>query len=568
MASAENKTTKPAWSIPPAGWLAAAALACITTALGLYALALNHLFYATHGPFYDSLAYSLTLARVYAHVREQGLAAGLASVFGMTSTVVLPWIEACFFALAVPLSRDLFVWIQLPWFLILGLAGYRYFHGRIGHAALPALALCLPPMAIRAVFYFDGGLSDFRMDLLQYLLLTASFLIYLSIRQRSAPAGLAAWALLGATAGLACLVRATTPVYLLLGFGPPFVIDMLGERRRGALLARYGMAVLVLVLVAGWFYAVNFRSLHYYYFVWNTAANEKLPLSRSFAHLEILLGQNIGWPLIAFLGLSIGLGAIHRRAAGLPLRRDLNWRALWFGLAPLAFLILWGAGLNPFASILAAGGLLIFGEAPWIGSGTPRPRWMQAALVLAATAASLATASTGISSHGGAPEWVPRAAAIDDLMRQLTADIARRPPGIYVVSYVHAGSIDSDVVKSQLVFAMHLPYDANGSIRLGPSLIQTRSGPGKAVTRVQWEALPGGDDAAKIAAEVSAILQQGDYVLLPTADSRLFVSSYVNAYAPEFRRRLLASGRLTLLAPPIAVSPTESVAWYRIARNG
>src|SRR5262249_49155705 len=157
-----------------------------------------------------------------------------------------------------------------------------------------------------------------------------------------------------------------------------------------------------------------FRALHYYYFVWNTAANENLPIGRSYAHLQILLGQNIGWPIIAFLGLSIVLAAIHRRAEGVPLWLALNWDALWLGASPLVFLILWGAGFNPFVSMLASGGLVIFGEAPWIGGTTmPRPQWMNFTLVLSATVASLAMAATGIANHSGAPEWVPRAAALD-----------------------------------------------------------------------------------------------------------------------------------------------------------
>ena len=76
---------------------------------------------------------------------------------------------------------------------------------------------------------------------------------------------------------------------------PLFLIDLLRQRRRpGPLLGRYGMAALLLLLVAGWFYAANFHNLYYYYFIWNTAANENLPLDRSYAHLQILLGQNIG----------------------------------------------------------------------------------------------------------------------------------------------------------------------------------------------------------------------------------------------------------------------------------
>ena len=314
---------------PPSDWLAYAVLTCVATALGLYAITLNHLFYATYGPFYDSLSYSLVLARVYARVRENGLLAGLVGTFGMTSTVALPWIEGCFFASALALRRDLFIWIQLPWILLLGLAGYRYFHGRIGHAALPALALCLPLLAIRGVFDFDGGLSDFRMDLVQYLLLTTTFLAYLTIHQAPTPAGLGAWASLGVVAGIACLARATTPVYLALAFGPLFVLDILRAHGRPApLLSRYGIAAFVLVVVAGWFYATNFRNLHYTISSENTAANENLPLRRSSPICKSFDRTSAGRVVGSRAFHRPSALFLHRRIAGPPLWRDLNWRAL------------------------------------------------------------------------------------------------------------------------------------------------------------------------------------------------------------------------------------------------
>ena len=42
-----------------------------------------------------------------------------------------PWFEACFYALILDLRRDLFLWLQLPWFFVLGLAAYRYFFLRV-----------------------------------------------------------------------------------------------------------------------------------------------------------------------------------------------------------------------------------------------------------------------------------------------------------------------------------------------------------------------------------------------------------------------------------------------------
>ena len=499
---------------------------------------------------------------------DTGFGRALLAVFSMPATVFLPWFEACFYALILDLRRDLFVWLQLPWFFVLGFAAYRYFFLRVGSSSVVALAFCLPLMAIRAVFYFDGGLSDFRMDLLQYLLLGATFLIYLSISQAAVSASLSSWAVCGGMAGLSCLARTTTPVYLLLVFGPLFAIDLLRARRNFAdVLRRYATAALALILVAGWFYLLNFRYLHYYYFVWNTAANEKLPLSLSLDHVGILFGQNIGWPIVALLGICIGLGAIQRLNAGLPLWKDLNWRALWLGATPLSFLVFWGAGLNPFVSMLAATGFLVFGEAAWISPAGPRPRWMEMTLVVAALAASLLTAATGIASHTVPPGWVPKAAAIDTLLQLLTTDISQRPPGHYGLSFVHSGSIEADVVMNCLTFDKHLPYNPDGSISLGKSLIQVRNGTDRIITRVDWERLAGATDAAKIQGQVDSILRDSDYLLVPTAASQLSNLPYVNAYVPELRRRLLASGRLTPLGPAVALTPYESAGWYRINRG-
>jgi hypothetical protein len=182
--------------------------------------------------------------------------------------------------------------------------------------------------------------------------------------------------------------------------------------------------------------------------------------------------------------------------------------------------------------------MIIFAEAPWIGNNMPRPRWMDATLILGATVASLAMAATGISSHSSAPDWVPRAAGIDAVIRQLKDHIAQQPPGVYVISYVHSGSIDASVVQSQLIFEMHVPHGIDGSVTLGASLIRTFNGPDNALTKVQWNALPGADDAAKIEGEVGAILQHCD--MSSCQHPRASCSSPpISIPTPEFRRQLL-----------------------------
>ena len=546
-----------------------AALVIITAALGIYAVALNRILYATHGPFYDSLSYSLELARVYGLVHERGLGNALFSIVDIRSTVFLPWVEACFFAPLLALRRDLFVYLQLPWLLLLGLAAYSYFLRRIRATPLLALAFCLPLMSIRAEFYFDGGLSDFRMDFFQYLLMGATFLLYLSAAQGPTRKQIAPWCCCGALAGLTCLARATTPIYLVLAFGPLLVADLLREpAEMRATIRNYGAAGSVAVLVAGWFYVANYRFLYYYYFMWNAAANEHLPLNRSIGHVGILFGQNIGWPILSFLGLCIALAGTHRLWCGLPLWRDLNWRSLWLGAAPLGFLVFWGAGLNPFVSTVAATGILVFGQTTWIANARPLPRWMEMTLVLGAALASVTTSATGIASHSSPPEWVPKAAAIDGLLGQLTSDISLSPARRYRLCFVHAGSIDSDVVRTFLIFDRRLSPGPDGSVALGKSSISARYGLDRVSTRAEWEALSGADDAAKIEFQVNSTLRDCDYVLLPTATSQLFDFFYANRYVPEIRQRLLSSGRLVPLGSAWPITPQEQTAWYRVEPAG
>lgn len=71
--------------------------------LGAFCSHLNYLFYLKHGPFYDSMSYYDTLARVMLAARSDGLPKGLSSLWN--STVALPWIEAAIFAPFVHPSR-------------------------------------------------------------------------------------------------------------------------------------------------------------------------------------------------------------------------------------------------------------------------------------------------------------------------------------------------------------------------------------------------------------------------------------------------------------------------------
>jgi hypothetical protein len=372
-------------------------------------------------------------------------------------------------------------------------------------------------------------------------------------------------------AGLTCLARATSPVYLVLVFGPLMIADAVEQRASlKGLLRAYAIAALSLVALAGWFYAANLEYLYYYYFVWNSDANAHLPLGQSFGHARLLFVQNIGRPQMLFLGFSLVLGAIWQLRLGRPLWKNINWRALWCGVAPLAFLVLRGTGLNPFVSMICASGFLVFCEAPWVPIYARRPRWMEAALIMGSVGVTLTTAATGIAYHTDDRfvwSWIPRSAAIAAIDDQLMADLARRPPASYSYSLVHLGSMNSDVVLSSLVFDRHLDFGTNGTVSNGHWTLGPFGAAQTVSTEVQWEAVPGASDADKLNGLARSLLQESDYLLLPTPNSVLPTQVYINAYSLRLRQLVLNSGQLTPLGGAIAVAPGESVEWYRNDRR-
>jgi len=323
-------------------------------AIGIVAALLNRSFYSSHGPFYDSMAYFNQLAWVMQSTRENGLWFALKNSYS-TSTVFLPWLAGALLSYVVTEpNRMLGVAIQMPLIFLQLLTGYRFFRAE-GVSQWRAVLYSFPLISFPAVFFFNGGLGDFRMDLSQALAY-GSFLAALMVaRKRDS---LAEWAFVGLAISIACLARATTPVYVSMVLGAAFLIDL---RKTGVAptLQRYLLASGVVVLLAGWFYLFNLEHLHYYYFIWNTDANARLPLRESVTHVRFA-ANHLGTSLLAAL-LLLMLAASPRLAR--DWRRyspRINWIALVGALVPIAYLVFSGAGLNPFAAMAAVPGFILF----------------------------------------------------------------------------------------------------------------------------------------------------------------------------------------------------------------
>ena len=381
--------------------------------LGLYAVSLNSLFYAHYGPFYNSMAYDNGLARMQIGAQRDGTLTTLWRTI-LSSTIVYPWVLFAPFAKFGIASRAVGVWIQIFAATWMQLTLFFYFLKLRSRTWVKSFAFSSAFILIAAAFDSNGGLSDFRMDLLQYLLLVTVMANYLIARKLRS---LRWWALLGLTTGLLCLGRATSPVYIVPIFVVCATADLIaGGKDRRQFLIGWLLAGAVAILVAGWFFIVNYDHLYYYYVIWNPDANARLPLSKSFTHIKFAV-NHIGIPLLAVLVL-IALHAATQAFGAFRdgVKRHLNWRPLLFSAVPLGYLVASGAGLNPFVSIAGVGGLMIFLLDPFDVS-TPstgmRSRLLAGALIFACCV----NAIHGVAKNSSqAPTWILRQEGIRDVV--------------------------------------------------------------------------------------------------------------------------------------------------------
>jgi hypothetical protein len=546
----------------PSGRAFAPALAMLAgiAVLAGYAVYLNRVYYAAHGPFYDSLAYMINLARVMEAARVDGFFSAVA-LGARGSTVFIPWLEAAFLGLFIQPQRELAVLVQLPLVVLLTVGAYLFFRRVGGYRPLVAVPFALAAVGFQAVFHYSGGLSDLRMDLSQALAFGAA-VAFFSVARHTGERRY--WMAFGVVLGISFLFRATTPVYAVLLFGGFAVLDARRHRAQwkrqvGSYLLAAGAALLLSI----WFFALNFQSLYYYYFVWNYDANARLPLSASSGHLAFLVNQHLGRPMCLLMAAVLVSAFLRRpQAAGSPWRR-LNWEVLLGGLVPVAFLVLFGAALNPYVSMVAAPALVMFALAPYAGAGLPPFGQVRAvACALAAVWVVLAGASRGFVSHTTiASPFATDMVALRDLTRAIHADVTarRRIGSTFEVSY--SGGLDSMVIMNSLAFDQGFGISPGGTaVKAGMTLSPVQPG---LANPVEWAALEGDTPEAKLAKLVTQARSNVDYLVVPENGTTFVPHHPITPYALAYRDMLLAGGGMTRIAGPLQVAPVEIVSVYR-----
>ena len=356
-------------------WLLFLLLVCV--GIGAYAQVLNAKYYAECGPFYDSMSYHEDIHVVMTLRREQGMVAALAEACS-TSTIFIPLAVAALLAASFEPSRAVGVWIQVGELALL-LWSFFYYLTRIKQQT-PWMAVIIlsPLLALNCLYGHNGGLSDFRMDLslfFTFSLAAVWCLIAMETRRKLH------YVVFGLCAGLACLFRATAPVYLILGLGPLVLFDLARTHPRRSAVIGLGVAVSATAATCAWFYLLNHSYLHYYYFVWNKDAAAGLSWQQSLGHVAFL-GNHIGMPVFYFVVAyhTAWMAQWLIRNRRLPVfRMQSMWekvtafdlRLLWLGIAPTALLVVQGAGLNPFVCMPSVFGIVVLALMPL---GAPRDR--------------------------------------------------------------------------------------------------------------------------------------------------------------------------------------------------
>jgi hypothetical protein len=537
-------------------------LAAIAIAQGFYAAKLNVDFYREHAPFFDSCSYTNQLAIVASKTRSLGFVAGVRdSLSGEEGrNVALPFLEVNLLSVITRPTRVTGVWLQSIWITALALSLYWYFaHYRRVRRWL-AILMALPFFSFARIYDWNGGLPDFRMDLSLYIFASLTAVWFLGTYETESRLP---WILAGVSAMLACLARATAPVYLVVMLSPLLLVRLATEHgRRRAILKNFLWMCLPIALSVGAFLAYNFRYLYFYYVTYSPDANRNLPWGQAIEHFA-MAQSHIGTVLI---WCAISAAAIN--AACIRMFPRLDWKPVWLALAPPLFLMLRGAGLNPFVSMPAVFGFLLFACVPFEGlQPASRFLWARAAIgILLAGGAIHAAASAGEPQMytGSNTTSMPGVRAVID--RASRDAISRGLPRVEFFA-PEVGDFYSCQVSNVLTFeygaipgerkALYVP---GGLIYHFPEELTFM-----ASDELLWKiGLPGNTAQERLAGAVSVMAQTPSYLLLPDGPSLDWLEKarpmyYINRQTRELKSRALALGKWVNLGDPVPVNPNERI---------
>ena len=456
---------------------------------------------------------------------------------------------------------------------------YLYRYRKVGFTA--AVCLALPLLSFHQVYFYNGGIADFRMDLSLYVLMALTGVWFLVTYETDS---FWPWLATGLAAFLCVLNRATSPAYFAFAFGPPFLIRLarLQKPDRMRVLRHFLYVTVPIVVVGGLYLWSNWDFLHYYYFVWGPDPTAKLPLLAGRKHFEYAM-VNAG-RYTAYACLSLGAVIILSRA--IECVRGGGWRKLllsvdakiaWFGIAPPLMLAIDGAGYNPFVAMPAVFGGLLFLMAPLRGP-LPELRTRTAAQFACAliVAASLFNAAMGIQSHRDPPGTNSNMSAMTAGLKLMIQDARDR--GLIDAQFdtTHVAWFEAMMLRNVLYYEFH-GVDSRGGILVpeGVTFHCDYHPKFSGTAEINWtDELPGKTDEEKVDYLADLANREIDYMFLPDDKTIDFLErdmkhNYINTKVRRIKIRLLETGNWKQIGPPLVADEFETVMLYvNTARDG
>ena len=538
---------------------------------GLFACELNRVLYTHHHPFYDSLMYHDKLFKVMHSAQTTGFDTAIQWACFTNSTNCLPFIVAAIVSPLVEPSRMVGVWIQTGLLFLLLVSVFWYLSRvrkiRCDLALLGSLAFLTP----RSLFLYNGGLSDFRMDLSLFLTFGLTAIWFFTAMRKP---NWRNFILLGVAASIACLFRATAPVYLLITFLPLFLLELFRSEHRLKQTTGGLLSIAIVVVLTGWFYYWNFDYLKYYYVEWNTDANAKIPLTDAMEHFS--LAQSCVGNAFAFLIASIGIVTMvvtrfRKETIGEWISRaweskEIDLRIAWVGLAPILILVVRRAGLNGLVSMPAVFGLMLFFLLPLLTQiqrlndrRVSKFAWFILGVSL------LIVFARGWTRH--APDGRNTMAVNHHLIDLMVSDSQQNNRVRADFGVLHLSEMNSDTIFSTLLFDRQTEKRELYRVTIDGvelSVIPTFTLPAVA----DWKNTAGESDTEKIDGLMAKANQMMDFLILPDETTAEFLEqtkpyNVINQHLTALRTRIIDDPSWVKIADGIQTSDEESVEVYR-----
>ena len=549
---------------------------CLCMVAAFYFVWLNRVLYQVQSPFFDSLSYFEKLHRVMSLTRSEGMLAGFSETLNGSNTVFLPFLISIPLAYFIEPCREIGIGIQIVELFFVLWSADIYMRRVAKSNRESRLAVEVAFLGLGCLYYQNGGISDFRMDLsLMLFYATSSLWLLTAISDWR----ISSFFTFGVAMGIACLFRATAPVYFVIAFTPIVVITFVrswtDRSRTMQLFLGLSLAGFSTLVISGWYYALNYSYLHHYYVVWNTDANANLPWLESLGHLKLAV-RGAGNPVIA-LAIILSIVLIgRRRLVKQPGRnsprpsianhfRGIDWRWGWIAIAPLAILIIRRAGLNPFVSMPTIAGaffLIAFWHQELFRTATLGQRRTAWALILLCV--------VGAGTRG----WLKHSFTKNGSMasHRLIIDLIAEDAAKSGLRQIRFGTLQTtelctSSLWSTVLFDRPDTQHEQMQIRInGIQFMPSRTFFHPAVS--DWKSIRGSNDEERRSELIRIAQKEDDYLVMPSRQTLPFITEEVsqpviNHHLAPLKDTLLASGNWVKISGEIEVMPGRTYEVYR-----